>query len=303
MTMTPEMPSSKAQVWTPPPAPNMYHERNEVKNDMAIALSFNSVPLLSLALCRSHVCSGREHSSGKSSADHSLHEAISMKRLDAVALLLKNGPKELLAEPCGGIRPLSRALKCAVNQTDASFSSAKLLLEHGANPDLGSGPNLDTPLHQAAADGAINAVQLLLEFGANPNARNAEQHTPLHSLCRVSNYLPRGEKEQVVNALLGCGTDPTKTDKYGLRAVDYLRSFESGVWKLPLKGGPLELPLDRQSPVQTSEMTTRIRDNLLRAAVKRARLQLILVCGTSGDHGSIFCKLPVVILESVGRFL
>merc|ERR1719265_2578464 len=101
-----------------------------------------------------------------------------MKRLDAMTLLLKHGPKELLHEPCGGIRPLNRALKCAVNPSDTSYHAAELLLEHGADPNLGSGPNLDSPLHQAAADGAIYAVKLLLEFGANPNARNAELHTP-----------------------------------------------------------------------------------------------------------------------------
>lgn len=282
--MTPEMPSNKASVWTPPPAPNMFNEIREVKADVAMALNFNSVPLLSLALCRAHVCIGSEHRC-KTTGDHSLHEALEMKLLDAISLLVKHGSKELLHEPCAGTRPLNRALKNIKCPSDTNYYAAELLLEHGADPNLASGPNMDSPLHQAAADGVVHAVLLLLKNGANPNGRNAELITPLHSLCRADAFLPKGAKEQVVKTLLEHGADPTKTDQYGHRATDYLPGLA-----------------DAFGTGDRDQMTNRIRDRLQRAVFLRGRLQLTLARGCNeSDLG--FSRLPMVVLETIANFI
>jgi hypothetical protein len=267
----------------------MYHERMEMNSELEIALSFNSVPLLSLALCRSHVCVGRENCC-RNVGDHSLHEALEMRRLDAISLLLKHGSKELLREPCNGIRPLSRALRTVEEHDDTSYRAVELLLEHGADPNLGSGPNFDTALHQAAADGAADSVNLLLEFGANPNARNSDLLTPLHSLCQLSSYLQKGNKEKVVVLLLQHGADPTKLDKYGHRPADYLNMVE----------GPYAA-IQRPSALHT-EMTGRIWNRLLRASLLQVCLKLVLARGRS-EGESAFCKLPRGVLETVARFL
>lgn len=219
-----------------------------------------------------------------------MHEAVEIKNLAAVALLLKDGPKELLHEPCCGILPLSRALKNAAQRADQSYLAAEMLLKHGANPDLGSGSNCDTPLHQAAAAGAIHAVSLLLEHGANPNERNSEGFTPLHSLCHASTYLPRVSKEQVVVALLQKGAEPTLTDQSGHLAVDYLHS----------PAGPY-LVMHQPNHVH-NEMNNRIRERLLRAAFLYVRLQLVLASGRC-ENESGFSKLPLPVLETVAHFM
>lgn len=62
--------------------------------------------------------------------------------------------------------------------------SIKFLLEHGADPDLGSG---FPPMINALAWGNEDLIQLLLSYGATPGGMgkeiNAMNNTPLHSLC------------------------------------------------------------------------------------------------------------------------
>jgi ankyrin repeat protein len=41
-----------------------------------------------------------------------------------------------------------------------------------------------TPLHQACENGEVECARLLLEHGANPNARNSDGYTPLHEACQ-----------------------------------------------------------------------------------------------------------------------
>lgn len=280
-TMTPKV--AKHQVCTPPPRLTMFNIAEEVNNDVAIALRCNSVNLLSLALCSAG-------SGGILTVDHSLHEALDMKCVEAVTLLLEQGSKELLHEPCAGMLPLGRALKNSSKQNDVSYGLAKLILQHGADPNLGSGPFCNTPLHQAAAAGAIHAVSLLLEFGADPNATNLEGFTPLHSLCQASTYLPKVCKEQVVVALLKKGADPTKTTFTGFRAADYLES--------PM--GPSFVMMHNQKQIH-GETNMRITERLSRATFSHIRLQLILAQGhCETDRG--FSRLPVPVLEKVLEF-
>ena len=56
---------------------------------------------------------------------------------------------------------------CYVNQVEC----AKLLLEHGADPNRGRDESMETPLHHALAGGAdMELIKLLIDHGANVNA-------------------------------------------------------------------------------------------------------------------------------------
>ncbi|PCH01841.1 Hypothetical protein PENO1_040680 [Penicillium occitanis (nom. inval.)] len=55
----------------------------------------------------------------------------------------------------------------------------KLLLEHGAKPDVKCNLGLRTPLHQAAEAGDEEIVKLLLTHKANPNLYNDNKRRPL----------------------------------------------------------------------------------------------------------------------------
>lgn len=47
---------------------------------------------------------------------------------------------------------------------------ARLLLTHGANPNVADISTGHTPLHDAARTGFLDTVQLLVQFSANPQA-------------------------------------------------------------------------------------------------------------------------------------
>ena len=63
-------------------------------------------------------------------------------------------------------------------------SIVKILLEHGAVPELKGTFSGTTPLHMAADGGNVTCIQLLLDKGADINCRNFVGFSPLHFAAR-----------------------------------------------------------------------------------------------------------------------
>jgi uncharacterized protein len=81
-------------------------------------------------------------------------------------------------------------LHCVAGGSDTR--AVRLLLDHGANPNIRTKPGMttyglwrdarvrgETPLHRAAAWGSPEVIQLLLDAGADPTIRDANNDTPL----------------------------------------------------------------------------------------------------------------------------
>jgi len=102
---------------------------------------------------------------------------------------------------------------------DVGYVMARLLLEHGASPNMAG----ETPLHDAASCGCPAAVGLLLAHRADPNATNPNGQTPLHAVCRRMLFVSTESQAQVVEALLAQGADPLRRDAAGLLPVEYAR--------------------------------------------------------------------------------
>ena len=97
----------------------------------------------------------------------------------------------------GGETPLSRAV------TFRKVESVRLLLAHGADPDL-CGPGADPPLaspflHYTEPD-SLQIVGLLLDAGADPNVHGTFEQTPLHQAADTGNLA-------LVRTLLAAGAD------------------------------------------------------------------------------------------------
>ena len=75
---------------------------------------------------------------------------------------------------------------------------AEVLLKGGASPNVVSGPNAVTPLHEACATGRVDIVQLLLRNNANPNTLNSSGLTPL-CVAAVNGHV------EIVDILLKAG--------------------------------------------------------------------------------------------------
>jgi ankyrin repeat protein len=77
----------------------------------------------------------------------------------------------------------------------------KLLLEHGANPNIQEDINGYTPLHYAVEDCFVDVVRVLLDHGADPTIRDNEGRTPLDygSDCKeIREMLRRGGSRTMV---------------------------------------------------------------------------------------------------------
>ena len=108
---------------------------------------------------------------------------------------------------------------CYVNQLEC----VQLLLEHGANPNLGRADTLESPLHHALAnDPSAALVDLLIKHGADVHAKTnpglysynyygntpTRGETPLH---RAAAYAPL----EIIQLLLDAGSDRSATDTNG----------------------------------------------------------------------------------------
>uniref|UniRef100_A0A3Q3GAI4 Cyclin-dependent kinase 4 inhibitor B-like n=1 Tax=Labrus bergylta TaxID=56723 RepID=A0A3Q3GAI4_9LABR len=72
---------------------------------------------------------------------------------------------------------LSPCMICQVMMM-GSTPVARLLLTHGANPNVADRSTEHTPLHDAARMGFLDTVKLLVEFKANPQARDKDNLRP-----------------------------------------------------------------------------------------------------------------------------
>ncbi|XP_018591212.2 cyclin-dependent kinase 4 inhibitor B isoform X1 [Scleropages formosus] len=59
-----------------------------------------------------------------------------------------------------------------------STAVARLLLDHGANPEVQDSTG-SSPLHDAAREGFLETVQLLCSFQANPHVRDMWNRRPI----------------------------------------------------------------------------------------------------------------------------
>lgn len=91
---------------------------------------------------------------------------------DLVELLLKRGAP--VSEPSRNplqVQPINSAV------AGQHLEIARLLLDHGANPNAVQGEGF-TPLHGAAQNGQNEMIELLLSRGANPTAKTSKGQTP-----------------------------------------------------------------------------------------------------------------------------
>jgi hypothetical protein len=196
---------------TPPSGPAMLQKR--LRDDIEVALLTRSVPLLSLALLRSHCCG----------ENHSVHEAVRRQNFKVLSFILQSQSATQADVHCQGRRPLHGAIQQCMSKDDVGYKMLEALLAVGACPDFceGDEPSLGAPLHMAAKRGCFAVVALLLSYGADVNIRDANNHTPLHMVCRHVTFQPGYAEEKVAGLLLSHGASPVAIDSLGHMPGDY----------------------------------------------------------------------------------
>lgn len=94
----------------------------------------------------------------------------------------------------------------------------KLLIEHGAETDVGKKDGERTPLLEAAAGGYTDIARYLISKGADVNARG-KGLTPLLAACAGGvNFGPPGDKPKTIRILLENGADVNVQDESWLKS-------------------------------------------------------------------------------------
>jgi len=118
---------------------------------------------------------------------------------EIVRLLLEHGAAVDLKTDVGNT-PL-----CLLSWDDGNLEDAKILLKHGADPNI---KFFNGPLYRTLKKGHPGLVQLLLKHGADPNARDDDGQTFLHIASKQGNL-------KVVQRLLELGVDVNTQDNEG----------------------------------------------------------------------------------------
>eukprot|EP01138_Halocafeteria_seosinensis_P005163 gb/GECG01005279.1/.p1 GENE.gb/GECG01005279.1/~~gb/GECG01005279.1/.p1 ORF type:complete len:516 (+),score=77.82 gb/GECG01005279.1/:1-1548(+) len=167
-----------------------------------------------------------------------LHKVITLQKVKAIELLLKNGADPNIRDNEKGSTPLAFAVP--------NVSMMKLLIEQGnvdPNQEVQKGK---TALHMALANENEEAVKFLLSAGANPVSEDEAGNTPLmlafNNVTIMKHLLDSGrvdanqttkkgkialheavlaKNRQAVEILLKSGADPNLVDKNGMSALRY----------------------------------------------------------------------------------
>ncbi|KAL3537806.1 hypothetical protein ACH5RR_001172 [Cinchona calisaya] len=131
-----------------------------------------------------------------------LHHAAGIGDTELLKLLVSRGLDVDLQSDAG--TPLIWA--AGHGQQDA----VRILLEHHANPNVGTEDDI-TPLLSAVAAGSLSCLELLIQAGADVNV-TAGGATPLH--IAADNGSP-----EMIECLLKGGADPNAIDEEGLKPI------------------------------------------------------------------------------------
>lgn len=130
-----------------------------------------------------------------------LRAAVIGGKLSRVTKLLEEGA-EADCKDANGLTPLYFAAG------HNHLAIARVLLEHGSDPNVAREDSLGPPLVQAAYHGHVDMIKLLLEFKADINAINYSRRTALHEACH------RNETDSGF-LLLERGANPNTVDRMG----------------------------------------------------------------------------------------
>ena len=136
---------------------------------------------------------------------YALNLAMSVGRTDVMEALLAAHADPNARFSCNlgngndfDVTPLFWVFHCTSQQADET----KILLEHGANPDLTDDKGR-TPLSVAVSDDRFDLVQLLLDHHADPNKADNDGDPPLRYLSPIGG----GYADQIRTALLKAGAN------------------------------------------------------------------------------------------------
>jgi ankyrin repeat protein len=142
-----------------------------------------------------------------------LHQAVYQGGITTVKNLLAAGTSSINFKNNKSLTPLLVAV------SNLNFDISNLLLKYGADPNISSPSDGNSPLHVAAENGLSWLGEILLEHGAKIDAANKDGATPLILAAQW-------QHRDFAAMLIRRGANPAIADREGKTAPDY--ALESG---------------------------------------------------------------------------
>ncbi len=171
-------------------------------NEVRLAISLNEVDQLRTLLAQ-HPSMTNMPCPVNGSQEPLLHFAVSMNRIEAVQVLLSLGADPNIIHERSGETPLQASVY------GASTPIMRLLLKHGADPNLNGGSH-STPAFSAVMLGKVDHLRLLVQQGAQ---LKKDDGTVLHTVMRLGTD-PKIESNftELVSYILSTGLDVNALD-------------------------------------------------------------------------------------------
>ena len=133
-----------------------------------------------------------------------LHYAAALDRADLARILLQNGA-DPSAQNDSGVTPLHIVMTFSISKRKG-LGMVRILLKHGANPNIQEERYGNTPLHKAASSMSFTnetaaIVRELVSAGADANIKAADGRNPVHDALVTLNHHMKGERNAFVDAL------------------------------------------------------------------------------------------------------
>lgn len=157
----------------------------------------------------------------------SLASAVQRGKTEMAKLMLEHGADPNISVPNSAV-----PLPIIIAAETGNAEMAELLLDHGADPNITDGDGRYA-LTEAVSSKNIPIIKLLLEHGADPNVRDGSMklRTPL---CIAAGFFA----EEIMQMLIDAGADVNKEDSAGITPLHYAcRSGYPGNIHILLKAG------------------------------------------------------------------
>jgi ankyrin repeat protein len=244
-----------------------------------------------------------------------IHSAVESGNLEVLDLLLDNGadpdvegkdgrPPLHYAIVSGTEMMVSRLLRSQAANLDKEYAGeqtalglavshrqlgiVKLLLEHGARPDIPSkfGPRKGAPLHMAIAIGALDIMKVLVEAGASDSSPDDLGHTPLVTASHAGQV-------EVVKYLLNREVNVHATNKLGQNALQVASSagYDSVV----------NLLVSHGATVDATEQQGWTALHLACSSMNLSTVELLLRLGSDIEARDRYGRTPLLVSLEAGR--
>jgi ankyrin repeat protein len=161
-----------------------------------------------------------------------LHMAAMAGQPQIAEFLLKHGAA-VNARDVEGFTPLHNCASSSMKGHPSKMTEkarnevAAILIAHGADVNAESKYGRETPLLRAVPTMNVELARMLLEHGANPNLTQSQGCTALHLASAAG-----ADRSEMVKVLLAHGADPTIAEEHGQTPLDWAKEFQPQVAEL-----------------------------------------------------------------------